>query len=517
MAKPNFFADLDVLNCLLGMQYDRMAQPAMDLTVDILELPFWFSLKNEEKSRSLTFYTQMELYSKNEEMAISKASVVLDDASGNAKVTAPQGLGENMAAFYIACRNLSLFAGEKGLDKLWAGSDPEQAGILLTVRNGSLNWKLVSGPDRPELTVERMMGGTIKMRPYMDDFWDRSETEMMSLEDRKKEEEAEAERQRLAREKAEQENREREQKEREARAVSEAAERRKKEAEAHLKAEEKIKASEDMLNEMERVLEKARKASADFELASDEVKKLTESITVDLYSTNARSDTAQIVDAAVRACDKLYSAYQGLIPILDGACRPILTKEPDSKAVKAVAGTIAWLNEESKIENNYAITFNGTNLGNAVKAKYSPNSHSYSIQGFWEAEYNKLSGHNEAEVFWKEYLANHKRKTSQAEREARQKKIDAKMEYYQFQRDAREELKSRQKQESQGREDNYRNNWEEIKRKIEYYRPAVNLCSCFSDCFAYIDGDRKPSLTDEIYSFDSTADTKDLSGIGSVS
>ena len=45
MAKPNFFADLDVLNCLLGMQYDMKAQPAMDLTVDVLELPFWFSLK----------------------------------------------------------------------------------------------------------------------------------------------------------------------------------------------------------------------------------------------------------------------------------------------------------------------------------------------------------------------------------------------------------------------------------------------------------------------------------------
>ncbi len=165
MGKMNFFADLDVLNCLLSMQYDMKAQPAMDLTVDVLELPFWFSLKNGETSRSLTIYTQMELYSKNEEMAVSKASVVLDDASGNAKVTAPQGLGENMAAFYIACRNLSLFAKEKDLDRLWGGSDPEQAGILLTAKNGSLNWKLVSGAERPELTVERMLGGTVKMRP----------------------------------------------------------------------------------------------------------------------------------------------------------------------------------------------------------------------------------------------------------------------------------------------------------------------------------------------------------------
>lgn len=184
MSKLNFFADLDVLNCLLGMPYDGNAKPAMDLTVDCQDLPFWFSLKNEANSRTLTIYKQMELYTKDESMAMFMASVVLDDVTGQAQVKAPQGLGDNMAAFYIACRNLSLFAKEKGLETLWGSSNPEQSGILLAAKGGTLTWKLVSGADRPELTVERMFGGTIKMRPYMDDFWDRSETEMMSLEDR---------------------------------------------------------------------------------------------------------------------------------------------------------------------------------------------------------------------------------------------------------------------------------------------------------------------------------------------
>lgn len=184
MSKLHFFADLDVLNCLLGMNYDRSARPAMDLTMDVVEIPFWFSLKNEGKTRSLTLYTQMELYTKDEKTSVTKGSVVLDDASGNAKVSAPKGLAENMAAFYVACLNLSFFAREKGLVQLWANADPEQTGILLSAANGSLRWKRVSGKERPELTVERMLGGTIKMRPYMDDFWDRSETEMMPLEGR---------------------------------------------------------------------------------------------------------------------------------------------------------------------------------------------------------------------------------------------------------------------------------------------------------------------------------------------
>ena len=73
MSTLNFFADLDVLNCLLGMQYDVKAKPAMDLTVDFQDLPFWFSLKSDRNSQTLTIYKQMELYSKDEKMAMFTA------------------------------------------------------------------------------------------------------------------------------------------------------------------------------------------------------------------------------------------------------------------------------------------------------------------------------------------------------------------------------------------------------------------------------------------------------------
>ena len=184
MEKPNFFISLDILNPLLHMDYDINAQPKLDLTIDVPELPFWFSLKTGEKEQKLTLYVQMELYTKDETKSVVKGFVELDHESGNAKVSAPRELGQTMSAFYIACRNLSLYAKEEGLDRLWAGSDPEQSGILLTETNGRLNRRIISGPERPELTVERMLGGgTIKMRPYMDDFWDRSMTEMMSPEE----------------------------------------------------------------------------------------------------------------------------------------------------------------------------------------------------------------------------------------------------------------------------------------------------------------------------------------------
>ena len=65
MSKPNFFAGIDALNCLLQTDF---AEPTkdIDLTLDLIELPFWFSLQSDEKTQTLKAYTQMELYSKDE-------------------------------------------------------------------------------------------------------------------------------------------------------------------------------------------------------------------------------------------------------------------------------------------------------------------------------------------------------------------------------------------------------------------------------------------------------------------
>lgn len=174
MLGPNFFVDLNVLNCLLGRQYDLEALPAMDLTIALLDQPFWFSLKAKEKT--FTFYTQTEMYSKDESLVISKGSVVFESV----QVTALKDI-DNM---YLACRNLSLFAKENGLDKLWGKSDPEHAGILLIEKNGSINWKLVYGGEQLKLTIERLFGGTIKMRPNMEDFWNRCSINLMSLDEK---------------------------------------------------------------------------------------------------------------------------------------------------------------------------------------------------------------------------------------------------------------------------------------------------------------------------------------------
>ena len=106
MSKPNFFAGIDALNCLLQTDFAKPTKD-VDLTLDLIELPFWFSFKSDEKTKTLKAYTQMDLYSKDESMATEQGSVVLDRASGRASIKAVQEIGENMGVFYAACQKKS--------------------------------------------------------------------------------------------------------------------------------------------------------------------------------------------------------------------------------------------------------------------------------------------------------------------------------------------------------------------------------------------------------------------------
>ena len=271
-------------------------------------------------------------------------------------------------------------------------------------------------------------------------------------------------------------------------------------------------AEKQMLDLVEGVLAEAREAGADFELASDDVKKMTERTTIDLFGESAVRDTSYIVEAAVSACDSLYTSYQRLIPKLDGACRPLLAKKPGPKAVRAVAGAIAWLNEESEIENNYAITFNGANLGNAVKAKYLPSPANLGIQGFWESEFCRFPDRAEAEAFWKKAREEHVNKAARAEMDARQKAIESKKAYREWERQQAEEKKKKKTEEEDARKKRQSSQADMIRERMEYARPAKAMFSCNSSgTYAYIDDRGKPTLCGGVSIREKNYDPDDIS------
>lgn len=69
---------------------------------------------------------------------------------------------------------------------------------------------------------------------------------------------------------------------------------------------------------------------------------------------------------------------------MDKICRPLVNSSRRHGEIKEIVEVIQWLNEESKIENNFSATLNNFNMGNLVQARYSPAADCVSIQRFWE-------------------------------------------------------------------------------------------------------------------------------------
>lgn len=182
--KLNFFCDIDTLNYLAGLDYPK-DHAVVDLSVDFIEAPFWFIFTDEEESWKLRTIRRGELYSHDEGMGIDLGTLnVSKETNEGSGTTSDQMLSQNMGVFFKAIRNLSYYAQEHGLVDKLGPLDSEESGVMLGTDGKKLTYKIVSGKERPDLMCATLFGGTVMMRPYMDDFWERSEGDFMSLEEK---------------------------------------------------------------------------------------------------------------------------------------------------------------------------------------------------------------------------------------------------------------------------------------------------------------------------------------------
>lgn len=184
MARPNFFCGVKTLQALLNYE-PKTERDDIDLTVDLIEAPYLFVYTSDEEAWNLKVFGRGELYDHTSGSGVERGNLRVDKAreegSGS---TSDQLLHDNMGAFFEACRKLARYIRDENLQPLYEGLDPEKAGILLETTDGEIRARKVEGKERPEMMCTTLFGGTVMCRPYMEDFMDRSETEMMSLEDK---------------------------------------------------------------------------------------------------------------------------------------------------------------------------------------------------------------------------------------------------------------------------------------------------------------------------------------------
>lgn len=174
-------------------------------------------------------------------------------------------------------------------------------------------------------------------------------------------------------------------------------------------------AGRKMLNAVEMVKGKAQRAEKEFDRRAMTLQEKTNKV-INLFGSNAGTQVAAIARESRTICDTLYASYQALVKVLDDECRPLLAQDPDFEAVRAVAGMVKWLNDESEIENNFTASLNAYNLGDIVTVQYIPSIENKTIQTFWESKYQMFPGGAELEQKEKEEADRKKKAEAEARR-----------------------------------------------------------------------------------------------------
>lgn len=184
MERPNFFCGIETLNLLLKQELPDI-EPELELSVDLIELPYLFLYTVEADAWNLKVLSRGELYDHKSGSGVEKGQLKVDRASSQGTGTCSDKLlSEHMGAFFQACQQLSRYIQKEGLQPLCEGLDPEEAGVLLEAEGDKIKARVVSGKERPELMCTTLFGGTVMCRPYMEDFMERSAMDLMSLEEK---------------------------------------------------------------------------------------------------------------------------------------------------------------------------------------------------------------------------------------------------------------------------------------------------------------------------------------------
>ena len=249
-----------------------------------------------------------------------------------------------------------------------------------------------------------------------------------------------------------------------------------------------------MIASVDAALEKARKAGAEYEVAALRIERTVSRTTINLSSQSSLNSLRSIVKDCASACDKLYLTYQNLIPALDSELREYLAHKPGAYAVRSVAGTIAWLNEESRIQNNYAAQFDGIDLGQLVRKEYLPRPENLEIERFWKAQYNELPEKGNADSVWTEKLREHKRLAAEEEHKARANELESQQEVRNIMRSIALHEKEEVNRELEKKKKEFQSRYSTICERMEYCRPAAALLHYNTYCYGYVKENGEPRI-----------------------
>lgn len=183
---PNFYADMNAMNCILRTVELCEDSEEIDLTLDLTDIPFYLVYTSDDKSYVLKAFKRLQMYRHTED-GIEVGSLIEKKGSDNLEISAIEFLSDNMESLYMVCRKISQLISDNKLQTVYEGFDPEEKGIMLEEDNGKVVFKVVSGRQRPDMQSYTLLNDIELCRPYMDEVFEADGLKNKSIEEQEKE------------------------------------------------------------------------------------------------------------------------------------------------------------------------------------------------------------------------------------------------------------------------------------------------------------------------------------------
>ena len=183
----NFFcslAEMDKLHNTLELEDDG-AYIESAFTVDVIDFPFLLFYNSDCNACHLQINTRFDTY-KHEEESGKKEAEIIAPKGGGLQGQASDDAKQVAAPFMVFCMKLAKFAQIHGLQEKYGNMDPEKEGILLEAVDSGLEYRVVSGAERPDMMCMTLSGNAKVTRPYEEDLMKRLLLDVMPLEMKEK-------------------------------------------------------------------------------------------------------------------------------------------------------------------------------------------------------------------------------------------------------------------------------------------------------------------------------------------
>ncbi len=154
-------------------------------TVDVIDFPFLLFYSSDRDACRLQINTRFDQY-KHEEGSGKKEAELCAPKNGGLQGQASEDVQQLAAPFMVFCMKLAKYAGDHGLFKTLGSLDPEKEGILLEAKDSGLEYRVVSGSERPDLMCMTLSGNVKMTRPYEEDFRKRLLLDVLPLDTKEK-------------------------------------------------------------------------------------------------------------------------------------------------------------------------------------------------------------------------------------------------------------------------------------------------------------------------------------------